>query len=188
MGAEHEETSEVFHRECVGRIHPRLPVRIRNSTRTKRLVNFETRGVFQPCRGSLKMEFLLALFALGVAAYYFFRNHTTWGLETVRSQVFLSGLHSGNTASDANYAASFGFMEQLPPEIIQSATALSKAEYGGYTFPIIAEAYQRGMKPRLPLWQRIIILGSIWRPQRDVPSQVKSGATSHALNLYKFLT
>ena len=134
------------------------------------------------------MEILLALFALGVAAYYFFRNHEKWGLETVRSQVFLSGLHSGNTVPDANYAASFGYMEQLPPEIIQSAAALSKAEYGGKTFPIIAEAYQSGMKPMLPIWQRIIILGSIWRPQRDIPSQVKPGATLHALNLYKFLT
>lgn len=136
------------------------------------------------------MEILLVLFALGVAAYLLFRNHTKWGLETVRSQVFLSGLHSGNTVSDANYAASFGFMEQLPSEVIQSATALSKAEYGGKTFPIIAEAYQRGMKPRLPIWQKIIILGSVRSPHKHVPSQVKSGATPyrHALNLYKFLT
>ena len=100
----------------------------------------------------------------------------------------LGGLLSGNTVSDANYAASFGFIGQLPPEVIQSATALSKAEYGGKTFPIIAEAYQSGMKPMLPIWQRIIILGSVWHPQRDVPSQVKSGSTPHALNLYKFLT
>ena len=136
------------------------------------------------------MEILLALFALAVAAYCFFRNHTKWGLETVRSQVFLSGLLSGNTVSDANYAASFGFMEQLPAEIIQSATALSKAEYGGKTFPVIAEAYQRGMKPRLPLWQKIIILGSIRSSHKHVPSQAKPGATPHhhALNLYKFLT
>jgi hypothetical protein len=163
---------------------------IRRRTRTKRLVGVETSGVFQPCRGSLKMENLLALFALAVAAYYFFRNHTKWGLETVRSQVFLSGLLSGHTVSDANYAASFGFMEQLPPEVIQSAAALSKAEHGGKTFPVIAEAYQRGMKPRLPLWQKIIILGSIRSPQREVPSQAKSDATPyrHALNLYKFLT
>ena len=135
------------------------------------------------------MEILLALFALGVAAYLLFRNHTKWGLETVRSQVFLSGLHSGHTVSDANYAASFGFMEQLPPEVIQSASALSKAEYGGKTFPIIAEAYQRGMKPRLPLWQKLIILGSVRSLQKAVPSQAKSGATPHrhALNLYKFL-
>ena len=150
----------------------------------------ETGGVFKPCSGGLKMEILLALFALGVAAYLLFRNHTKWGLETVRSQVFLSGLHSGNTVPDANYAASFGFMEQLPPEVIQSASALSKAEYGGMTFPIIAEAYQRGMKPRLPLWQKIIILGSVRSPQKHVPSQAKPGATPHrhALNLYKFLT
>ena len=136
------------------------------------------------------MEILLVLFALGVAAYLFFRNHTKWGLETVRSQVFLGGLLSGNTVSDANYAASFGFMEQLPPEVIQSASALSKAEYGGKTFPIIAEAYQRGMKPRLPIWLKLIILASVRNPQKDVPSQARSGTTSHrhALNLYKFLT
>jgi hypothetical protein len=81
-------------------------------------------------------------------------------------------------------------MGQLPPEVIQSAAALSKAEYGGRTFSIIAEAYQRGMKPRLPIWQRIIILGSVRSPQKDVPSQAKPGATPyrHALNLYKFLT
>ena len=136
------------------------------------------------------MEILLALFALGVAAYLLFRNHTKWGLETVRSQVFLGGLHSGHTLADANYAASFGFMEQLPPEVIQSASALSKAEYGGLTFPIIAEAYQRGMKPRLPLWQKIIILGSVRRPRKAAPSQARPGAGPHrhALNLYKFLT
>ena len=136
------------------------------------------------------MEILLALFALGVAAYLLFRNHEKWGLETVRSQVFLGGLNSGYTVADSNFAASFGYMEQLPAEVIQSATALSKAEYGGMTFPIIAEAYQRGMKPRLPLWQKIIILGSFRRPQKAVPLQAKSGATPHrhALNLYKFLT
>jgi hypothetical protein len=146
--------------------------------------------VFKLRCGSLKMEILLALCTLGVAAYLFFRNHSKWGLETVRSQVFLSGLHSGNTVSDANYAASFGSMGQLPPEVIQSATALSKAEYGGRTFSIIAEAYQSGMKPRLPIWQRIIILGSVRSPHKHVPSQVKPGATPrpHALNLYKFPT
>jgi hypothetical protein len=190
LGAENEEIRAIFHRECVGRSHPRLPDRIRNSTRPKRLVDVETSGVYQPCRGSLKMEILLALFALAVAAYYFFRNRTKWGLETVRSQVFLSGLLSGHTVSDANYAASFGFMEQLPAEIIQCATALSKAEYGGRTFPVIAEAYQKGMKRRLPIWQKIIILGSIRSPQKDVPSQAKPGAKPHphALNLYKFPT
>ena len=134
------------------------------------------------------MEIALVLFALGVAAYYFFRNNAKRGLECVRSQVFLSGVLSGNTVSDANYAASFEIMGQLPPEVIQSATALSKAEYGGKSFSIIAEAYQRGMKPRLPVWQKIIILGSIQRPQKNVPSQVKPGAAPyrHALNLYKF--
>ena len=122
------------------------------------------------------MELLLAICTLGVAAYLLFRNHSKWGLETVRSQVFLSGLHSGNTVPDANYAASFGFIEQLPPEVIHSATALSKAEYGGRTFPIIAEAYRRGMKPRLPLWQKIIILGFIKSPQKNIPPQVKAVA------------
>jgi hypothetical protein len=135
------------------------------------------------------MEIALVLFALAAAAWYFFRNKPKRGLEIVRSQVFLSGLHSGNTVSDANYAASFGFMDQLPPEIIQSATALSKAQYDGKTFPIIAEAYRRGMKPRLPVWQRIIVMGSVRSPQKDVLPQVTSGATPyrHALNLYKFL-
>ena len=114
------------------------------------------------------MEFALVLLALGAAACYFFRNNTKRGLECVRAQVFLSGLHSGYTASDANYAASFGFKGQLPPEVIRSAAALSKAEYGRRTFPIIAAAYHRGMKPRLPLWQRIIILGSVGSPRKDV--------------------
>jgi hypothetical protein len=123
------------------------------------------------------MEIALILFALGAAACYFFRNSSKRGLECVRAQVFLSGLHSGNTVSDANYAAGFGFMGQLPAEVIQCATALSKTEYGGRTFPIIAEAYQRGMKPRLPIWQRIIILGSIRSPQKNVASQARQGAT-----------
>lgn len=114
------------------------------------------------------MEIALVLFALGAAAWYFFRNNTKRGLECVRAQVFLSGLHSGNTVSDANYAASFGFMGQLPPEVIQSATALAKAEYEGKAFPIIAEAYRRGMKPRLPIWQKIIVLGSVRSPRKDV--------------------
>lgn len=136
----------------------------------------------------LKMEISLALLALGAATFYFLRNNTKRGLESVRAQVFLSGVHSGNTVSDANYAARFGIIGQLPPEVIQSATALSKAEYGGRTFPVIAEAYQRGMKPRLPIWQKIIILGFIQIPQKVIPSQVKSGARPyrHALNLYKF--
>ena len=124
----------------------------------------------------LKMEISLALLALGAAAYYFFRNNTKRGLESVRAQVFLGGVHSGHTVSDANYAASFGFTGQPPPEVIQSATALSKAEHGGKSFPIIAEAYRRGMKPRLPVWQKIIILGFIQRPQKDAPPQVKAVA------------
>jgi hypothetical protein len=133
------------------------------------------------------MEILLALFALAVAAYLLFRN-MKWGLECVRSQMFLSGLHSGNTVSDANYAARFGVIDELPPEVIQSTIAVSKAEYDGKTFPIIAEAYRRGMKPRLPIWLKLIILGSVRGPQRDVPSQAKPAATPHrhALNLYKF--
>lgn len=114
------------------------------------------------------MEIALVLFALGATACYFFRNNTKRGLECVRAQVFLSGLHSGNTLSDANYAASFGFKGQLPPEVIQSAAALSKAENGGRTFPIIAEAYRRGMRPRLPIWQRIIVMGSVRSPRKDV--------------------
>ena len=123
------------------------------------------------------MEILLVLFALGAASWYFFRNNAKRGIEIVRAQVFLSGLHSGNTVSDANYAASFGAMEQMPPELIQSAAALAKAEYDGKTFPIIAEAYQRGLKPRLPIWQRIIILGSFRSPYRYTPSRVRRHAT-----------
>ena len=136
------------------------------------------------------MEILLALCALAVAAYLLFRNHTKWGLETVRSQVFLSGLHSRNTVSDANFAARFAVIDELPPEVIQSVIAVSKAEYDGKTFPIIAEAYRRGMKPRLPFWQKLIILASVRSSQKHVPSQAKSGTTPnrHALNLYKFLT
>jgi hypothetical protein len=122
------------------------------------------------------MEILLVLFALGAAAWYFFRNNAKRGLEIVRAQVFLSGLHSGNTVSDANYAASFDVMEPLP-EVIQSAAALAKAEYDGKTFPIIAEAYQRGLKPRLPIWQRIIILGSFRSPYQKFPSRVRRHAT-----------
>jgi hypothetical protein len=144
----------------------------------------------EPSCGSLKMEIALVLFALGAAALYFFRNNAKRGLECVRAQVFLGGLNSGYTVADANYAAGFGFMEQLPPDVIQSAAALAKAEYDSRTFPIIAEAYQRGMKPRLPIWQRIIILGVAGSSEKDVPSEVKSGATPHrhALNLYKFPT
>jgi len=67
--------------------------------------------------------------------------------------------------------------EELPPEVIQSATALAKAEYEGKAFPIIAEAYQRGMKPRLPIWQRIIILGSFRSPYKHISSQVRRHAT-----------
>jgi hypothetical protein len=146
--------------------------------------------VCQPRCDCLKMEIALVLFALAAAACYFLRNNTKRGLECVRARVFLSGLHSGHTMSDANYAASFGFKGQLPPEVIQSAAALSKAEYGRRTFPIIAEAYRSGMKPRLPIWQRIIVLGSVRSLKKNVQPQVTSGATPnrHALNLYKFPT
>lgn len=124
----------------------------------------------------LKMEISLALLALGAAAYYFFRNNTKRWLESVRGQVFLSGVLSGHTVSDANYAASFGTIGQPPPEVMQSATALSKAEYRGRTFPVIAEAYQRGMKPKLPIWQRVIILGFVQNPQKNILPQVKAVA------------
>jgi hypothetical protein len=93
--------------------------------------------------GGLKMEILLVLFALGAAAYYFFRNNTKRGLESVGAQEFLSGVHSGHTVSDANYAASFGFTGQPPPEVIQSATALSKAEYGGKTLTLLTRCFKQ---------------------------------------------
>lgn len=114
------------------------------------------------------MEIAIALIALGAAAWYFFRSDAQRGLECVRAQVFLSGLHSGHTMSDANYAAGFGFRRQLPPEVIQSAAALSKEEHGGRTFPVIAEAYRRGMRPGLPVWQRMIILAFARNPQKNV--------------------
>jgi hypothetical protein len=123
------------------------------------------------------MEILIVLCALGAAAWYFFRNNAKRGLEIVRAQEFLSGVHSGNTVSDANYAASFGAMEHLPPEIVQSAAALARAEYDGRTLPIIAEAYQRGLKPALPIWQRIIILGSFRSPYQNFPSRARRHAT-----------
>ena len=123
------------------------------------------------------MEILLVLFALAAAAWYFFRNNAKRGLEIARAQVFLSGLHSGNTISDANYAANFGAMEHLPPEVIRSAAALARAEYDGRTLPIIADAYQRGLKPRLPIWQRILILGSFRSPYQKFPSRASRHAT-----------
>jgi hypothetical protein len=57
-------------------------------------------SVLSPAQAGLKMEILLALSALGVAAYLLSRN-MKWGLECVRSQVFLSGLHARHTVSDA---------------------------------------------------------------------------------------
>ncbi len=139
----------------------------------------------QPRCGCLKMEIAVLFLALGAAAYYAFRNRARRGLEIVRSQVFLSGLHSGNSVPDANYAASFEFVEQLPAEVIQSAAALAKAEYEGKSSPIIAEAYQRGMKPRLPIWQRIIILGTLRSPHKHAVSRTGATPSRHALNLYR---
>ena len=135
----------------------------------------ESGSVFKPHCGSLKMEILLALCTLGVAAYLFFRNHSKWGLETVRSQVFLSGLHSGNTVSDANYAASFGFIVQLPPEVILSATPCQKPNMEARHFHHCRGVSKRHEAPASNL-AKDNYSGFDQSPQKNIPPQVKAVA------------
>ena len=101
------------------------------------------------------MEFFLISIALAIAVYLFFKSNTARGAETVRAHVFLGGIQSGATIAEANHVVGFDIING-PPEVIQSAIAHLKSEYGGKQLPMIMDAYRHGMKSDLPLWYRTI--------------------------------
>lgn len=102
------------------------------------------------------MEILLVLIVLGAAVFYFLKGNVRRGAETVRASVFLTGLESGSTVAEANLVASMD-AEHMPASMIHNAMDHVRLVYGGKQLPMIAEAYRKGMKPKLALWNQVLI-------------------------------
>lgn len=102
------------------------------------------------------MEILLVLIALGAAVFYFLRGNVRRGTETVRASIFLTGLESGHTVAEANLVASMD-AEHMPTSMIHNAMDHVRLFYGGKQSPMIAEAYRKGMKPKLAVWNQVLI-------------------------------
>lgn len=102
------------------------------------------------------METLLVLIVLGAAVLYFFRGNARRGAETVRASIFLTGLETGSSVAEANTVASLD-AENLPASAIRDAIERVRLRYGGKQLPMIAQAYRKGMKPKLAFWNQILI-------------------------------
>lgn len=129
------------------------------------------------------MEILLVLVAMGVAAFYFFRGNTRRGAEMLRAHVFLGKLERGGTLAEAKYLADnaveiqsrFSTEDQRRDAMFIRLRCDTK--YRGKTFPMIADAYQKGMTPNLSLWQEKTIMSSIQSPREAILSQVRPHTT-----------
>ncbi|RWL50118.1 MAG: hypothetical protein EOR60_01800 [Mesorhizobium sp.] len=133
------------------------------------------------------MEFLLVLFVLGAAVFYFLKGSTRRGAETVRASIFLTGLESGHTVAEANLVATID-AEHMPASTIRDAMEHVRLLYGGKQLPMIEEAYRKGMKPKLPLWNQVLINilhSSV--PERDRVKQKadNSGSYEHRDSVYQ---
>jgi hypothetical protein len=134
------------------------------------------------------METLLVLVALGVAAFYFFRGNINRGAEILRSDAFLEKLEKGATLEEARYLADnivdiqsrFSTEDQCRDGMFIKIRRDTK--YGGKSFSMIADAYQKGMTPGLSLWQQKAILSSIQSPREATVSQVKTNASPVQMN------
>ncbi|MBZ9820292.1 hypothetical protein [Mesorhizobium sp. CA4] len=102
------------------------------------------------------MEILLVLIVLGAAVFYFLKGNARRGAETVRASIFLTGLESGHTVAEANLVASMD-AEQMPAAMIHNAMDHVRLFYGGKQLSMIAEAYRKGMKPKLAMWNQVLI-------------------------------
>lgn len=102
------------------------------------------------------MDVLLVLIVLGAAVFYFLKGNARRGAETVRASIFLTGLESGHTVAEANLVASMD-AEQMPTSMILNAMDHVRLFYGGKQLPMIAEAYRKGMKPKLAIWNQVLI-------------------------------
>ncbi|MBZ9884708.1 hypothetical protein LB535_20375 [Mesorhizobium sp. CA10] len=102
------------------------------------------------------MDILLGLVVLGAAVFYFLKGNSRRGAETVRASIFLTGLESGHTVAEANLVASMD-AEHMPASMIHNAMDHVRVFYGGKQLPMIAEAYRKGMKPKLAMWNQVLI-------------------------------
>ncbi|MDX8432851.1 hypothetical protein RFN25_05315 [Mesorhizobium abyssinicae] len=102
------------------------------------------------------MEILLVLIVLGAGVFYFLKGNVRRGAETVRASIFLTGLESGSTVAEANLVASMD-AEHMPASMIHNAMDHVRLFYGGKQLPMIAEAYRKGMKPKLAIWNQVLI-------------------------------
>jgi hypothetical protein len=102
------------------------------------------------------MEVLIVLIVLGAAVFYFLKGNARRGAETVRASIFLTGLESGHTVAEANLVANMD-VEHLPTSTIHDAVNHVRLFYGGKQLPMIAEAYRKGMTPKLAGWYQVLI-------------------------------
>ena len=103
------------------------------------------------------MEVLVVFGLVGWIGYSLIKGTTKRGVETVRAHVFLVGLFSGASIREAN-DISLADVLNGPTEVIRDAIDHLKSGYGGKQTAMIADAYSKGMKPRLPFWYRTILM------------------------------
>ena len=117
------------------------------------------------------MELLITLGVVAWGAYAFLKANTKRGAETVRAHIFLGGILAGASAQEANDAASIDVVA-LPTEVLHSAIAHLKGQYGGKQVSMISDAYRYGMRPKLPAWYRAFFVSSA-APPPDLVKQAK---------------
>ncbi|CDX49842.1 hypothetical protein MPL1032_100247 [Mesorhizobium plurifarium] len=131
------------------------------------------------------MGILLVLIVLGGGVWYFLKGNVRRGAETVRASIFLTGLESGHTVAEANLMASMD-AEYMPTPMILNAMDHVRLFYGGKQLPMIAEAYRKGMKPKLAFWNQVLIdmlHSSV--PERDSVKQKADNSDEHRESVYQ---
>lgn len=96
------------------------------------------------------MEAVLIIAALAWAGYKLVKFNTAAGAEAVRALIFLEGLKRGETVDRANEAVDIDPLDTDPDKLRQVTETIQTVH--GKQLPLMAEAYRRGMHPKIPKW------------------------------------
>lgn len=96
------------------------------------------------------MEAVLIIAALAWAGYKLVKFNTAAGAEAVRALIFLEGLKRGETVDRANEVVDIDLLDTDPDKLRQVTETIQTVH--GKQLPLMAEAYRRGMHPKIPKW------------------------------------
>ena len=100
------------------------------------------------------MEPVVLVCVILYISYGYLQKHVSRSEETTRACLFMSEIDKGGTEADANKVASFRSGE-CPLELKLKANEYIGNNIAGNHIKLIASAYQSGMTPRLPTWQKL---------------------------------